>query len=275
MATYKAPVEDVQFILNDVLGYERYSNLAGFSDASPDMVAAILGEAAKFCEEVVQPLNQPGDRQGCTRHDDGSVTTPDGFKEAYQAYSDAGWIGLACDPDYGGQGLPYTLAAIINEFVSASNMAWGMYSGLTQGAIAALQVHASDEQKQTYLPKMISGKWSGTMNLTEPHCGTDLGLIKTQGAAATDDGSATGMYRPEDLHLSGRARPDREHRAPGPGPYRRRAGRHARGISLCSSCRSIIPDAVTASPAIAIRCQLRFNRGKDGHPRQCHVCHEL
>lgn len=188
MATYKAPVDDVLFILNDVLGYERYANLAGFADATPDIVRAILGEAAKFCEEVVQPLNQPGDRQGCTRHDDGSVTTPDGFRKAYEAFSQAGWIGLACDPEYGGQGLPYTLAAIINEFVSASNMAWGMYSGLTQGAVAALQMHASDEQKQVYLPKMISGEWSGTMNLTEPQCGTDLGLIKTR-AAANSDGS--------------------------------------------------------------------------------------
>ena len=188
MATYKAPVDDVLFLLNDVLGYERYSNLAGFADAPPDMVGAILAEAAKFCEEVVQPLNQQGDRQGCTRHEDGSVTTPDGFKEAYQTFSEAGWVGLACDPEFGGQGLPYTLAAIINEFISASNMAWGMYSGLTQGAIAALQVHASDEQKQIYLPKMISGQWSGTMNLTEPHCGTDLGLIKSR-AAANEDGS--------------------------------------------------------------------------------------
>ncbi len=188
MPTYKAPVDDVLFLLNDVLGYERYSNLPGFADATPDIVEAILGEAARFCEEVVQPLNQTGDRQGCTRADDGSVTTPDGFKEAYDTYSQAGWIGLAADPEYGGQGLPYTIAAVLNEFVSSANMAWGMYAGLTQGAIAALHLHGSDEQKQTYLPKMVSGEWSGTMNLTEPHCGTDLGLIKTK-AADNGDGS--------------------------------------------------------------------------------------
>lgn len=199
MPTYKAPVDDVLFLLNDVLGYERYSNLPGFSDATPDLVEAILGEAARFCEEVVQPLNQTGDSQGCTRAEDGSVTTPDGFKDAYETYSQAGWIGLAADPDYGGQGLPYTIAAVLNEFVSSANMAWGMYPGLTQGAIAALHQHGSDEQKRTYLPKMISGEWSGTMNLTEPQCGTDLGLIKTK---ATDNGDGSWSVTGQKIFIS-------------------------------------------------------------------------
>ncbi|MGH6922264.1 MAG: acyl-CoA dehydrogenase C-terminal domain-containing protein [Propylenella sp.] len=186
MPTYSAPVDHVLFLLRDVLGYERYSNLAGFADAPLDTVEAVLGEAARFCEEVLQPLNRTGDIEGCTRHDDGSVTTPYGFKDAYRAYAEAGWVGLSADPEYGGQGLPYTLAAILNEFVTSANMAWGMYTGLTQGAIAALTLHGSAEQKALYLPKLVSGEWTGTMNLTEPHCGTDLGLIKTKAAPAAD-----------------------------------------------------------------------------------------
>lgn len=190
MPSYKAPVDSVLFLLKDVLGYERYSNLAGFSDAPLDTVEAVLGEAARFCEEVLQPLNRAGDKQGCRRNDDASVTTPDGFQEAYKSYSEAGWVGLASDPAFGGQGLPYTLAAVLNELVSSANMAWGMYPGLTAGAIAALTHHGTDAQKALYLPKLISGAWSGTMNLTEPHCGTDLGLIKTKAVPDAD-----GSYR--------------------------------------------------------------------------------
>ncbi|HEV7338007.1 MAG TPA: acyl-CoA dehydrogenase C-terminal domain-containing protein [Bosea sp. (in: a-proteobacteria)] len=188
MPVYKAPVEDTLFLLNDVFQFERYNNLPGFADATPDLVEAVLGEGAKLCEEVLQPLNHSGDQEGCKRNADGSVTTPKGLKEAYRAYSEGGWIGLAMDPEYGGQGLPYTLGAVMNEYASAANMAFAMYPGLTMGAIAALYVHGSDEQKRTYLPKMIEGAWSGTMNLTEPHCGTDLGLIKTK-AVPNGDGS--------------------------------------------------------------------------------------
>ena len=188
MPSYKAPVEDVLFLLDDVFQWQKHSNLPGFADASPDVVEAILTEGAKLCEEALQPINLSGDREGCTRHPDGSVTTPKGFKEAYKAYAEGGWVGLAADPDYGGQGLPYTLAAIINEFSASANMAFTMYPGLTQSAIAAISVHASDELKQVYLPMMISGEWCGTMNLTEPHCGTDLGLLKTK-AVPNADGS--------------------------------------------------------------------------------------
>ncbi|HWT31161.1 MAG TPA: acyl-CoA dehydrogenase family protein, partial [Propylenella sp.] len=172
MPIYKAPVDSALFLLKDVLGYERYSNLPGFADAPIDTVEAVLGEAARFCEDVLQPLNRVGDEEGCTRNGDGSVTTPAGFKEAYQTFAESGWVGLAADPQHGGQGLPYTLAEILNEFVTSANMAWGMYPGLTQGAIAAITQHGSDEQKALYLPKLVSGAWSGTMNLTEPHCGT-------------------------------------------------------------------------------------------------------
>ena len=188
MPVYKAPVDDTLFLLRDVFAIERYNNLPGFADASPDVIEAILGEGAKLCEEVMQPLNLPGDQEGCRRLDDGSVRTPKGFKQAHEAFAQGGWIGLAVDPEYGGQGLPYTLAAIMNEYASSANMALAMYPGLTMGAIAALYVHGSDEQKRTYLPKMVDGTWSGTMNLTEPHCGTDLGLIKTK-AVPNGDGS--------------------------------------------------------------------------------------
>lgn len=188
MPVYQAPVRDTLFLLNDVFQFDRYSNLPGFADASPDVVEAVLLEGAKLCEEILQPLNISGDQEGCTRKDDGSVTTPKGFKEAYDAYAGGGWIGLSADPEYGGQGLPYTLAGAINEYSASANMAFTMYPGLTQSAIAAIDEHASDELKTIYLPKLITGEWSGTMNLTEPHCGTDLGLLKSK-AAPNSDGS--------------------------------------------------------------------------------------
>jgi acyl-CoA dehydrogenase len=188
MPVYQAPVKDSMFLLNEVFGWDRYSNLPGFSDATLDVVEAILLEGAKLCEEVLLPLNHSGDLEGCMRHPDGTVTTPKGFKDAYKAYSEGGWIGLAANPDHGGQGLPYTLAGIINEYSASANMAFTMYPGLTQSAIAAIEEHASDELKTLYLPKLTSGEWSGTMNLTEPHCGTDLGLLKTK-AVPNGDGT--------------------------------------------------------------------------------------
>jgi 3-(methylsulfanyl)propanoyl-CoA dehydrogenase len=186
MPIYKAPVEDVQFLFNDVFQIDRYDNLPGFSDASADVREAILGEAAKLSEEVLQPLNRTGDLEGCTRHDDNSVTTPKGFKGAYKQVAEGGWLGLSAPTEYGGQGLPVTLSQAVNEFQISANMAFSMYGGLTMGATAALIVHGSAEQKKTYVPKMVAGEWTGTMNLTEPNCGTDLGLLRTKAVRQAD-----------------------------------------------------------------------------------------
>ena len=190
MPIYKAPINDTLFILNDVLALERYNNLPGFADATGDMLEAIAGEAAKLAEEVLFPLNLPGDQEGCTRSDDQTVKTPTGFKAAYDLYCQGGWIGLAVPEEFGGQGLPYVLHTAVGEYMSSANMALIMYPGLTQGAIAAILAHGSDEQKAAYLPKMVEGTWSGTMNLTEPHCGTDLGLLRTKAVPQAD-----GSYR--------------------------------------------------------------------------------
>ncbi|UGB24473.1 acyl-CoA dehydrogenase C-terminal domain-containing protein [Methylorubrum sp. B1-46] len=188
MPSYRAPVEDTLFLLNDVLAIHRYDNLPGFSEASPDVVEAVLNEGGKLASEILAPLNLSGDQEGCTRREDGSVATPKGFKAAYDAYAAGGWMGLSVPEEFGGQGLPHVLNTAMQEFVSGANLALGMYPGLTQGAVAALLVHGSQEQKQTYLPKMVEGAWTGTMNLTEPHCGTDLGLLKTK-AVPNGDGS--------------------------------------------------------------------------------------
>jgi alkylation response protein AidB-like acyl-CoA dehydrogenase len=186
MPTYKAPVEDVRFLLNDVFHIDRYANLPGFADASADVVDAILTEAAKYCEEVLTPLNRIGDRQGCVRADDGSVTTPEGFKAAFKQLVEGGWIGISAPAEFGGQGLPMIMTQLVNEFLCSANLAFSMYPGLTQGAIAALIAHGSDAQKALYLPKMIAGAWTGTMNLTEAHCGTDLGLLRTKAVKQAD-----------------------------------------------------------------------------------------
>jgi alkylation response protein AidB-like acyl-CoA dehydrogenase len=186
MPTYKAPVDDTLFLLNDVFHMDRHGNLPGFADASPDVVEAILAEAAKFSEQALAPLNRVGDAEGCTRHADGKVTTPQGFKDAYKQVVEGGWVGISVPPEFGGQGLPATLTQVVNEFFCSANMAFAMYSGLTQGAIAALLTHASDELKKKYLPKMVAGEWTGTMNLTEPHCGTDLGLLRTKAVKQAD-----------------------------------------------------------------------------------------
>ena len=188
MPSYRAPVEDVLFLLYDVLAIQRHDNLPGFSDASADVVEALLHEGGKLAGSVFAPVNRAGDAEGCTRHDDGRVSTPDGFKKAYAAYAGGGWTGLSLPEAHGGQGLPHVLNTAMSEFISGANLALAMYPGLTQGAIAALLMHGSEDQKSSYIPKMVAGAWTGTMNLTEPHCGTDLGMLKTK-ARPNGDGS--------------------------------------------------------------------------------------
>jgi len=188
--SYQPPVREHLFLLRDVLQIEKYTNLPGFADAPLDVVEQILTEAAKFSAEVLAPLNSVGDKIGCKWNADGSVTTAPGFKEAYKQFVEGGWPALGSDPEYGGQGLPAVIAMASSEMSSSANMAFSMYPGLTHGAYTAIHNGGSDEQKRLYLPKLASGQWGGTMNLTEPQCGTDLGLIRTKATPLGD-----GTYR--------------------------------------------------------------------------------
>lgn len=186
---YQAPANDLRFLLFDVLGVDRLHELEKYADATPDLILAVIDEAGKLAAEVIQPTNQAGDREGC--HYDPqthAVKTPEGFKHAYKKLVDGGWTSLDAPVEFGGQGLPHTLKFVVDEMLCSTNLSLGMYPGLTHGAISALHAHGSDELKQTYLEKLVSGEWTGTMCLTESQCGTDLGLIRTR-ATPNADGS--------------------------------------------------------------------------------------
>jgi butyryl-CoA dehydrogenase len=187
MAIYKAPVRDMRFVLHELLDADNAFKALGFEEASADVIDAILDEGAKFCETVLFPTNRIGDEEGC-KFENGVVTTPSGFRDAYQALSEGGWMSLACAPEYGGQGLPNTLSVFFEEMLQSANMSLSLYPGLTRGAYVAMQAYASEELKQRYLPNMVAGTWAGVMCLTESHCGTDLGMLRTR-ATPRDDGS--------------------------------------------------------------------------------------
>ena len=188
MPIYKAPVRDARFVINEVLRLEDYQAVPGFEAATRDMIDAVVEEAGRFTSEVLAPLNLPGDQQGCTRNADGSVSTPAGFKAAFDQFCEGGWSTLTAPAQFGGQALPHVLGMAFEEFMCSANQSFAMYPGLTSGAVAALLAKGSPEQQARYLPNLVSSKWLGTMNLTEPHCGTDLGLIRTR-AVPNGDGS--------------------------------------------------------------------------------------
>lgn len=187
MPAYKAPLDNIRFVLHEVLDAGQVAQLPGYEEATADLMDQIIEEGAKVCEEVLFPLNQSGDAEGCL-FENGVVRTPKGFKEAYKIFCEGGWPGLAADPQYGGMGMPHVVNCVLQEIICSANMSFGMYPGLSEGAYRALYLHGTQEQKNMYLPKLTTGEWSGTMCLTEPHCGTDLGLIKTK-ALPNDDGS--------------------------------------------------------------------------------------
>ncbi len=186
MPSYTAPTKDMAFVLHEMLDVTG-AEIPGYDELEPDFTSAVLDEAGKIASEVLAPLNQVGDREGCTL-ENGVVRTPTGFKAAYDQICEGGWTALDLDPAYGGQGMPYVLATAVGEIFVSANMSFNMYTGLTHGAFSAIHTHGTDEQKARWLPNMATGKWSGTMNLTEPHCGTDLGLMRTR-AEPQDDGS--------------------------------------------------------------------------------------
>ena len=187
MASYKAPLRDMRFVLFELMDGDELSSLPGYEDFTRDLIDPVLEEAAKVCEEVLHPLNRSGDEEGC-HFENGVVRTPKGFIEAYQTFREGGWTSIGCDPAYGGQGMPKAVNTLVEEMICSANLSFGMYPGLSHGAYVSLHGYGSDELKNAYLPKMVDGTWAGTMCLTEPHCGTDLGLLRTK-AVPQDDGS--------------------------------------------------------------------------------------
>lgn len=241
MADYKVPMRDMQFVMNEMLDYPaHYQSLPGCEEATADVVDAIIEESAKFCENVLAPINQSGDQEGCTWSESG-VTTPKGFKEAYQQYIDAGWPSMTCDVNYGGQGLPASLGSILSEMKGSANWSWGMYPGLSHGAINTIEAHGTPEQKEAYLHKMIAGTWTGTMCLTESHCGTDLGMLRTKAELNADGSYAISGTK---IFIS--------------------AGEHDMAENIVHIVLARLPDAPKGTKGISLFIVPKMNLGADG-----------
>jgi butyryl-CoA dehydrogenase len=185
MPSYQAPLRDMRFVLYELFDGAALADLPGFEDFTPDLVGPVLEEAAKICQDVLHPLNRSGDEEGCVL-ENGEVRTPVGFKEAYDTFREGGWTSITCDPEYGGQGMPKMVNTLVEEMICSANLSFGMYPGLSHGAYVALSKYGSDHLRQTFLPKLVDGTWTGTMCLTEPHCGTDLGLMRTKAVPQAD-----------------------------------------------------------------------------------------
>ncbi|MGM0451176.1 MAG: acyl-CoA dehydrogenase family protein, partial [Pseudomonadota bacterium] len=243
MPQYKAPLRDIQFVMNELLDTEtHYQQIPGGEEATPDMVNAIIQEGAKFCEQVLSPLNQTGDQQGCTL-ENGAVKTPAGFKEAYKQYIEGGWPSMTADEELGGQGLPGSLSMVMSEMVGTANWSFGMYPGLSHGCLNTLEAHGSEEQKQTYLPKMISGEWTGTMCLTESHCGSDLGIMRSK-AEPNSDGSYS--ITGEKIFIS--------------------AGDHDMSDNIIHLVLAKLPDAPKGTKGISVFVVPKFIPDENGNP---------
>jgi alkylation response protein AidB-like acyl-CoA dehydrogenase len=244
MGQYNPPLRDMKFVLHEMLRVEtQLRKMPPHADIDVATIDAVLEEGGKFCSEVLYPLNQVGDREGCTRHADGRVTTPAGFKEAYQQFIEAGWSSLGADPAYGGQGLPHVVDSAFMEMLNSANQAWTMYTGLSHGAYNALHAFGTPEQKDLYLPKLVSGEWTGTMCLTEAHAGTDLGMLKTRAEPQADGSYAISGTK---IFIS--------------------AGEHDMSANIVHLVLARLPDAPPGTKGISLFICPKFLPDKDGKP---------